>query len=321
MTKQVWIVIFGNPLKKKFKFLIDNKFFWNGSQCHFLYGLVTVCMTIVLAFMEMNHYNFHYNWAKNSEKNDISGILLWDLSAAFDTLDVDIFCQKIKLFGFLPNTVKWFKSFLTGRSQSVKIGTKISSKRDLNSGVPQGGVISPLIFVLYVADFEFWLKWSVAKTYADDTMTRTTAKNKEELIRRMEEDACNILKYMASNGLIANANKTSLVILNLKKKDVVPNNPLQISIGNATVSQVSEAKLLGIKFNQKQKWNSQIQGSGGVVSSLNKRLFVIKRLKNHVGISSLNKLVDGLFTSKINYGLQLYGKVRVTENDPKKQGS
>ena len=92
---------------------------------------------------------------------------------------------------------------------------------------------------------------------------------------------------MASNGLIANANKTSLVILNLKKKDVVPNNPLQISIGNATVSQVSEAKLLGIKFNQKQNWNSQIQGTGGVVSSLNKRLFVIKRLKNHVGISSL----------------------------------
>ena len=61
--------------------------------------------------------------------------------------------------------------------------------------------------------------WSVAKTYADDTMTRTTAKNKEELISRMEEDATNILKFMASNGLIANTNKTSLVILNLKKRD------------------------------------------------------------------------------------------------------
>ena len=116
------------------------------------------------------------DWAENTEKNNLSGILLWDLSAAFDTLDVDIFCEKIVLYGFLPNTVKWFRSFLSGRTQRVKIGANTSAKKSLTSGVPQGGVISPLIFVLYASDLEFWLKWSIAKTYADDTMTRTSAK-------------------------------------------------------------------------------------------------------------------------------------------------
>ena len=74
------------------------------------------------------------------------------------------------------------------------------------------------MFVLYVSDLEFWLKWSVAKTYADDTTTRTSAKNIKEMIKRMEEDAENVLAYKASNGLVANASKTSLVILNMDKE-------------------------------------------------------------------------------------------------------
>ena len=149
----------------------------------------------------------------------MTGVLLWDLSAAFDTLDVDIFCKKIKLYGFQPMTVKWFASFLSGRSQCVKIGTSVSSTKYLNSGVPQGGVISPLIFVLYVSDLDLWLKWSTAKTYADNTTTGTSDKTLMEMKIKLEEDAANVLKYMASNGLVANANKTSLIILNLKNSD------------------------------------------------------------------------------------------------------
>ena len=84
---------------------------------------------------------------------------------------------------------------------------------------------------------------------------------------------------MASNGLIANAKKISLIILNLKKKYIDPSNPTSIMIGNAMVTQVCQVKLLGITFNEKQNWNDQIQGAGGVISSLNQRLFIIKRLK------------------------------------------
>ena len=61
------------------------------------------------------------DWAENTENKNISGILLWDLSAAFNTLDVDVFCEKIKIYGFQPKTVEWFRSFLTGRYQRVKI--------------------------------------------------------------------------------------------------------------------------------------------------------------------------------------------------------
>ena len=94
-------------------------------------------------------------------------------------------------------------------------------------------------------------------------------------------------------------------------------SPIEIKIGNSHIKQEKSAKLLGIVFNDKQNWTTQIRGQNGVVSGLNKRLFAIKRLKNYINKTSLTKVVDGLFTSKINYGVQLYGKVRLTPECPK----
>ena len=66
------------------------------------------------------------------------------------------------IFGFEDKTIAWFNSYLTGRSQRVKIGDKKSSSQNLLSGVPQGGILSPLVFVIYVFDLSDWLKSSIA---------------------------------------------------------------------------------------------------------------------------------------------------------------
>ena len=75
-----------------------------------------------------------------------TGILLWDLSAAFDTIDPGLMCEKLKLYGFDRVSTEWFRSFLTGRSQFVKIGTSKSKSLNLVSGVPQGGILSTLLY-------------------------------------------------------------------------------------------------------------------------------------------------------------------------------
>ena len=116
-------------------------------------------------------------WAENTVNKFITGVLLWDLSAAFDTLNTDILCSKLKIYGFDKLSCAWFRSFLTGRSQRVKIGATLSNRMMLTSGVPQGGILSPIIFVIYGADMELWLKHSSAFTYADDTSS--SVKDKE----------------------------------------------------------------------------------------------------------------------------------------------
>ena len=90
-----------------------------------------------------------------------------------------------------------------------------------------------------------------------------------------------------------------------------------LKIGKETVIQEFHVKLLGITIDSNQRWESQIIGSGGVISALNSRLFTIKRLQKALSLDRLRKITDSIFTSKIRYGLQLYGNVRLEENDPK----
>ena len=126
-------------------------------------------------------------------------------------------------------------------------------------------------------------------------------------------DALNVLQFIASNGLVANPPKTSCILLNQK---VRKNEIITIKIGNEIVKQEKSVKLLSINVDYNQGWKTQIHGPGGVIMSLNRRPYTIRRLRNHLSNEALMKLVDGLFMSKIRYGLQLLGKVRLNESDP-----
>jgi hypothetical protein len=253
------------------------------------------------------------DWAQKTEDGLITGVLLWDLSAAFDTLDCGGLCDKLSLFGVQPRSVKWVRSFLTGRRQRVKIGNRVSKPRSVPTGVPQGGVLSPLIFVLFVSDLQDWLEHSTAPTYADDTTTGTSGFSLDQVLKNVEEDANKVLQYMASNGLVANAKKTSFLLLNYKQCDP----KISVKIGAESVIRESTATLLGIKFQDDQRWKAQIHGRGGVISSLHSRFYIIRRMRSHLSMKAVLKLVDGLFMSKVRYGLQLYGKVRRSEDNPR----
>ena len=250
-------------------------------------------------------------WAENTVNKFITGVLLWDLSAAFDTLNTSTLCKKLQIYGFDRLSCAWFRSFLTGRSQRVKIGITLSNKMMLTSGVPQGGILSPIIFVIYGADMELWLMHSSALTYADDTSSSVKDKRIEEVVRKLEEDAINVLKFMASNGLVANPSKTTLLILNNRNGEEI-----EIKIGETKIKQDKEAKLLGVKIQDDQKWKVQIEGIGGVVSSLNQRQFLVRRMQNHLSKEQVRKVAESIWTSKLRYGLQLYGEVRKSISDP-----
>ena len=86
-------------------------------------------------------------------------------------------------------------------------------------------------------------------------------------------------------------------------------------VGEEEIMQESSAKLLGITIDDSQKWNAQIYGKGGTLSSLSSRMFNVKRIQNQVGKTSIKKVVDSLYTSKLRYGLPMYGKIRWNEND------
>ena len=173
------------------------------------------------------------------------------MSAAYDTLSVVLLCDKLKVYGFDTLSCNWFRSFLTGRTQRVKIGKAISDSIELVSGVPQGGIISPIIFTIYGADLEEWVNHSSIFNYADDTSSSYANKDGKVVVERLQEDAKGILEFMASNELVANPTKTVFMILNDKKTGEEKD---KITVGASEVVQSPSAKLLGIELDEDQKW-------------------------------------------------------------------
>ena len=121
-----------------------------------------------------------------------------------------------------------------------------------------------------------------------------------------------MLRFMASNGLVANPKKTTLMILNFCNKS---NDPVKINVGTNVITQEKSSKLLGVTINDTESWEEQISGKGGVLSALSQRLFLVRRLKNQISKERLCKVADSLWISKARYGLQLYGQVRLCEED------
>ena len=251
-------------------------------------------------------------WVNNSEEGLMTGILVWDLSSAFDTLDIMLFLKKMTLYGADELTINWFGSFLSGRTQRVRIGDSLSTLLELVSGVPQGGILSPIIFTLYTADMELWLKTSSLFNFADDTTTDNKSKNKEEIRTRLEEDALNVLDFMASNGLVANKAKTEFLLLNERRTDDLILT--EIKVGNTIIQRTDHTKLLGVQIEETQEWNEHLKC---LKSSLNHRLFVIRRVAQQIPKNKLMNIVHSIWISKLRYGLQLCTKVQLNVGEKK----
>jgi ribonuclease P/MRP protein subunit RPP40 len=236
-------------------------------------------------------------------------------STAFDLLSPDLFCQKLEVMGVSKSTADWFLSFLSGRSQRVKIGSAASSRMETGIGSPQGSLLSPLIFIIFVSDLQDWLQSCDSLTYADDTSISFSGRSQEEVKNKLEKDAKNVLSYMASNRLVANAQKTTFLLSNPKREGRTASS--SVRVGNESVQESSSEKLLGFTLSSDLSWKEHVHGKKGLLAQLNQRLYLISRLSSFVHREQLKVVADGLWTSKLRYGLAIFGSLRMSENDSK----
>ena len=228
------------------------------------------------------------------------------------TMDIELFLQKLTIYGADQTTKNWFESFLSGRTKCVRIVDTLSPPQGLVSGVPQGGILSQIIYTLYTADMELLLTTSHSFNFADDTTTDNKSNDKEEIKSRLEADARNVLAYMASNGLVANQSKTDFLLLNKKQAS---NHPLkEIRVGDTTIIRTQHTKLLGIQIKESQEWNVQLKS---LTSSLNQRLDIIRKMSRHIPQCNLMNIVHSLWVSQLRYSLQLCTKVQLTYEERK----
>ena len=159
------------------------------------------------------------------ESNNYAIGVFCDLSKAFDTLNHDILLTKLHHYGIRNTEWKWFQSYLQGRCQYVELNGYKSSEAPLETGVPQGSVLGPLLFLLYINDLASSTKLRCIK-FADDTNLLVTGSNLDELIDILNEELETVSDFFKANQLKLNAKKKTRLFAFVKRLYLRPRKTL-----------------------------------------------------------------------------------------------
>ena len=194
-------------------------------------------------------------WEEATDKNKAFGALLTDLSKAFDCLSHDLLIAKLHAYGIDIDSLNILQDYLSNRKQRTKVDSFYSSWKAILSGVPQGSILGPLLFNIFMCDMFLIVKATYFTGYADDNTPFVVRDNIADVIKALEEigeDLLNwILKWFLNNEMKLNTDKCCL-LLNIQE-------PNTLKIGDLHTNKPLSEKLLGIIFDCKLKFNKHIE--------------------------------------------------------------
>ena len=232
------------------------------------------------------------HWRKALDNKGYAGAVLMDLSKAFDCINHDLLIAKLHAYGFGKEALEMMKSYLTGRKQRVKINESFSSWADLLTGVPQGSVLGPLLFNIYINDL-FWVKeYTDVCNLADDTTFYSSDLELKELIRKLEHDSALALEWFESNYMKLNTDKCHLLIGGHKHEQVFA------KIGNDLIWESREERLLGITIDNRLKFNNHIQE---LCKMAHNKISALIRYGNILNFEKRRKLMKSFIESQFSY--------------------
>lgn len=243
--------------------------------------------------------------AFNSGK--VSLCVFVDLMKAFDTVEHKTLLGILEGLGFQNSSFNLIESYLSGRTQCVKVGEHdYSEQREIKYGVPQGSVLGPLLFCAYVDGLLALNTYGKILSYADDTAVFYTGENWQELVQKVERDFCRIDDWMSSHLLSINYNKTKCMPFAVDRRSL----PSDLSIRVRTVTQVTsissttEYKYLGVTLDSFLKWNIHVES---LVIKLRGLIWRFRRLSSVLDLQHLKVMYYALVESLIRYGIVGWG--------------
>ena len=250
------------------------------------------------------------NIVESFENKSVCSVVFLDFAKAFDTVNHNILIDKLENYGLRGIPKKWFKSYLTDRQQIVCINEKLSSKLTVDCGVPQGSVLGPILFLLYINDIANSLLKSKCLLFADDTSLFHSSKNIQQLESTLNNDLNNIQEWLLCNKLSLNVSKSSCVTFSPKQKHT---RSLQLEINCEIIKEKTTTKYLGVIVDKHLTWKHHLES---IKTKLAKITGIIFKIRHYVPLPVLKHLYSSLFYPHLNYANLLWGNATASALKP-----
>ena len=220
--------------------------------------------------------------------------LFLDLSKALDNLDHDILLDKLYNYGIRGVLLEWFKSYLSNRKQYVNFGKSNSEFKTIGCGVPQGSILGPLLFLVYMNDITNASKTLQYILFADDTSLFMSDVNLERLVTNFNIELDRISQWLCTNKLILNVKKTNYMIFTNRN---INTDQVKVKINDELINCCDSLKFLGISIDSKLTWHAHIDS---ICNRLSKGVGVLNNLQ-HFPSHILLMIYNAVILPHLNY--------------------
>jgi hypothetical protein len=224
-------------------------------------------------------------------------MVLIDLQKAFDTVNHEILLQKLSAIGLHNNSVKWFKSYLSGRTQFTVINGTLSEPCNMSCGVPQGSILGPLLFLIYVNDMCSSVSECNLYLYADDSAITFSSKSVTHIEQVLSQNLEKLSTWLIKNKLSLHLGKTECIIFSSKRKIKKLTN-LKIKCNNTEIDQVSNVKYLGAYLDNSLAGTKMYEQT---IKKINNTLKFLYRKKLFLNYDLRKTLVNSLIQPRFDY--------------------
>ena len=226
-----------------------------------------------------------------------------DFAKAFDCIDHNLLIRKLACYGLSSNTLELVSSFLCDRQQVMFSHSSCSSSLPIKYGVPQGSVLGPLLFSIYVNDLPLFIK-ALCDMFADDTTLHSGHSELMQVSNTLQESMDCLVKWTEFNHMALNFDKTKFMIVTTRqKRQILQKNPPRIHIAGTEIEEVDSHKVLGVIVDNNLLWSNHVTSLCKVVSQ---KIFQLTKIKNLLNNHSRKVFFYAHILSIINYASTLW---------------